>query len=134
MSYEIEGEQRNARSSSFFTTTATRTDRAIRNTAQKYISKIRTNDVETAIGNKPLTAAALAAAAGFAVGGGRVSGPGMVILALFACEDARNLAINLSRRDVPPNRDVRHLHSGILRPSENRCFVGKQRVELFCCV
>src|ERR1700722_9793693 len=95
MSFEIEGEQNNARSSSFAAIAAKRTDSAIRNTARKYISTIGTNDVEAAIRNKPLTAAGLAAAAGFVVGGGMASGPGLVILALLARKAAREIAINL---------------------------------------
>ena len=95
MASEIEGEQKNAESSSFAALAAKKTDSAIRNTAQKYISRIGTKDVETAIRNKPLTAAALAAAAGFVVGGGMASRPGLVILALLARKAARETAINL---------------------------------------
>jgi len=95
MSFAIEGEQNNARSSSLAAIAAKRTDRAIRNTAQKYISTIATNNSETAIRNKPLIAAALAAAAGFVVGGGLASGAGLVILALLARKTAQDIAINL---------------------------------------
>jgi len=95
MSFAIEGEQNNARSSSLAAIAAKRTDRAIRNTAQKYINTIATNNAETAIRNKPLIAAALAAAAGFVVGGGLASGAGLVILALLARKTAQNIAINL---------------------------------------
>jgi ElaB/YqjD/DUF883 family membrane-anchored ribosome-binding protein len=92
---ETESEQKTAESSKFGAEAAKKTDSAIRNTAQKYISRTGTKEVETAIRNKPLAAAALAAAAGFVVGGGMASRPGLVILALLARKAARETAINL---------------------------------------
>jgi hypothetical protein len=96
MASEPESDQKTAQSSGFAAEAAKKTDRAISNTAQKYISRTRTKEVETAIRNKPLAATALAAAAGFIVGGGMASRPGLLILALLGRKAAREIAINFA--------------------------------------
>jgi ElaB/YqjD/DUF883 family membrane-anchored ribosome-binding protein len=96
MASEPESEQKTAQSSGFAAEAAKKTDSAISNTAQKYISRTRTKEVETAIRNKPLAATALAAAAGFIVGGGMASRPGLLILALLGRKAAREIAINFA--------------------------------------
>jgi ElaB/YqjD/DUF883 family membrane-anchored ribosome-binding protein len=98
MASEPESEQKTAQSSGFAAEAAKKTDSAISNTAQKYISRTRTKEVETAIRNKPLAATALAAAAGFIVGGGMASRPGLLILALLGRKAAREIAITLPAR------------------------------------
>jgi hypothetical protein len=85
-----DGEQETSKSSTF----ANKTDSAIRNTAQKYIGRGGAKEIETTIRNKPLAATAIAAAAGFIVGGGMASRPGLVILSLLGRKAARETATN----------------------------------------
>jgi hypothetical protein len=73
---------------------ATKTDSAIRSTAEKYISRAKTKEVEATIRENPLTAIALAAAVGFVVGGGMASRPGLLILALLGRKAAQEIALN----------------------------------------
>jgi hypothetical protein len=68
-------------------------DRALRDTAQKFIDRaempVDLKKVEQHIHDQPFRAAAIAAAAGFVVGGGLVTRPGVALLALFARIAAR---------------------------------------------
>ena len=57
--------------------------------------------MDTTIPNQPLAAMAIAAAAGFVVGGGMASRPGLVILALLGRKAARETAANFIGRIVP---------------------------------
>jgi ElaB/YqjD/DUF883 family membrane-anchored ribosome-binding protein len=74
-------------------------DRALRDTAQKYIDrtgiKVDLNKVEQRIRDKPLPSAAIAAAAGFVIGGGLITRPGMALVALFGRRAARETAANV---------------------------------------
>lgn len=71
-------------------------DRALRDTAQKYIDrtgiKVDLKTVEQRIRDKPLPSAAIAAAAGFIVGGGLITRPGLALVALFGRTAARDTA------------------------------------------
>jgi hypothetical protein len=76
MASESESEQKIGESSSTFVDEAARkTDSAIRNTAQKYIGRRGTREVEITIRNKPLTVVASATVVGFVAGGGMASRP-----------------------------------------------------------
>jgi hypothetical protein len=95
MASEFESEQKIGEASSTFVDEAARkTDSAIRNTAQKYIGRGGAREVETTIRDKPVAAMAIAAAAGFVVGGGMASRPGSVILALLGRKAVRETAAN----------------------------------------
>jgi ElaB/YqjD/DUF883 family membrane-anchored ribosome-binding protein len=94
MASESENEEKTVESSRLVLGAATRTDSAIRTTAEKYISRAKTTEVVTTIRENPLTAIALAAAAGFVVGGGMASRPGLLILALLGRKAAQEIAIN----------------------------------------
>ncbi|SRR5712692_4796057 len=78
---------------------AEKTDRAIVNTAQKYLNRrgveLDLRKLERTIREKPLSAAAIAATAGFIVGGGLATRPGIAILVLFGRIAARETAVNL---------------------------------------
>src|SRR5258708_7288744 len=79
--------------------TADRADKAIRNTADRYLKRFRMNldleQVERWIREKPLSSAGIAAAAGFIVGGGLVTRPGVAILAVLGRSAARDSVRNL---------------------------------------
>jgi ElaB/YqjD/DUF883 family membrane-anchored ribosome-binding protein len=85
--------------------TAKKADTAIRDTAQTYITKagmkLDLKQVEAKIGDKPIPALAIAAAAGFIVGGGLATRIGVAILALFgrkaASETAGNFVTGMTR-------------------------------------
>jgi len=78
---------------------AEKTDRAIVDTAQKYLRRrgvdFDLRQVEKTIREKPLSAAALAATAGFIVGGGLATRPGLAMLLLFGRMAARETAVDL---------------------------------------
>jgi ElaB/YqjD/DUF883 family membrane-anchored ribosome-binding protein len=82
-----------------------RTDNAIRDTARTYLGKFGVNldivRVETSIRERPLRFTAIAATAGFIVGGGMTTRPGVAILALFGrkvvTETAANLITGMAR-------------------------------------
>jgi ElaB/YqjD/DUF883 family membrane-anchored ribosome-binding protein len=76
---ESESEQKIGESSSTFVDEAARkTDSAIRNAGQKYVGRGVAREVETTIRDNPLVTMTIAAAAGFVVGGGMASPPGLV--------------------------------------------------------
>ena len=78
---------------------AEKADRAMVNTAQRYLSRrgvdFDLRQLEKTIRDKPLSAAALAATAGFIFGGGLATRPGLAMLMLFARMAAKETAVNL---------------------------------------
>jgi 1,4-dihydroxy-2-naphthoyl-CoA synthase len=82
-------------------------DGAIRDTAQKYLDrsgiKLDLQQIEKTIREKPLRSAAIAAGAGFVVGGGMVTRLGLATLALFGRQAARETATNFISRGLRPN-------------------------------
>jgi 1,4-dihydroxy-2-naphthoyl-CoA synthase len=87
--------------------TVSHADRAIRDTAQKYLDrsgiKIDLRQIEKSIREQPVRSAAIAVAAGFVVGGGMVTRLGMAALALFGRQAARETATNFISRGFPPS-------------------------------
>ena len=87
------------------TEAAKKADIAIRDTAQTYIAKagvkLDLKQLEAKIGDKPMPALAIAAAAGFIVGGGLATRVGVAVLALFgrkaASETAGNFVSGMTR-------------------------------------
>ena len=77
---------------------AEKTDRAIVDTAQRYLKRrgvdFDVRQLEKTIREKPLSAAALAATAGFIVGGGLATRPGLAMLFLFGRMAAKETAVN----------------------------------------
>jgi hypothetical protein len=77
---------------------AEKTDRAIVDTAQRYLRRqgveFDLRHLERTISEKPLPAAAIAATAGFIVGGGLATRPGLAMLMLFGRMAARETAVN----------------------------------------
>jgi ElaB/YqjD/DUF883 family membrane-anchored ribosome-binding protein len=71
---------------------------AIRDTAGTYLSKfgVSQDKLEVAIRERPVPCAAVAAAAGFVLGGGMATRPGLAILALFGRKAAKEVATNLT--------------------------------------
>ncbi len=82
-------------------------DGAIRDTAQKYLDrsgiKLDLQQIEKTIREKPLRSAAIAAGAGFVVGGGMVTRLGVATLALFGRQAARETATNFISKGLLPN-------------------------------
>ena len=78
---------------------AEKTDRAIVNTAQRYLRRsgidFDLRQLERTIREKPLSAAAIAASAGFIVGGGLATRPALALLVLFGRIAARETAVDL---------------------------------------
>lgn len=85
---------------------AMKADEAIRDTAQKYIDKaglkLDLKQVETKILRNPKPAIAIAAGAGFIVGGGMVTRLGLAMLALFGRQAARETATNFISGGLRP--------------------------------
>jgi ElaB/YqjD/DUF883 family membrane-anchored ribosome-binding protein len=92
MASETESEHRIDESSDPVAETSKKIDSAIKSTAQKYLSMTRAKELETTIRDQPLAAAAIAAVAGFVVGGGMASRPGVLIMALIGRKAARETA------------------------------------------
>jgi ElaB/YqjD/DUF883 family membrane-anchored ribosome-binding protein len=86
---------------------AKKADGAIRDTAQKYVDrsgiKFDLQQIEQTIREKPLPAVAIAAAAGFVVGGGMVTRLGLAMLTLFGRQAARETASNFIGGVIRPN-------------------------------
>jgi 1,4-dihydroxy-2-naphthoyl-CoA synthase len=86
---------------------ATKADGAIRDTAQKYLDrsgiKVDLHRIEESIRERPLPAVAIAAAAGFVVGGGMVTRLGLLTLTLSGRQAARETASNFISRGLLPN-------------------------------
>jgi 1,4-dihydroxy-2-naphthoyl-CoA synthase len=74
-------------------------DNAVRDTARTYLRKFGVNldleQIEKSIRDKPLPSVAIAAAAGFIIGGGMATRPAVAILALFVRKAAKETATNL---------------------------------------
>jgi ElaB/YqjD/DUF883 family membrane-anchored ribosome-binding protein len=85
---------------------AMKADEAIRDTAQKYIDKaglkLDLEHIETNIRRNPMPAVAIAAGAGFIVGGGMVTRLGLAMLTLFSRQAARETATNFIRGGLRP--------------------------------
>jgi ElaB/YqjD/DUF883 family membrane-anchored ribosome-binding protein len=77
-------------------------DRALRDTAQKYLdaagAKVELKDIEEKISIRPLFYFGIAAAAGFILGGGMAARPGVVLLGLIGRRAARQTATNAGRQ------------------------------------
>jgi ElaB/YqjD/DUF883 family membrane-anchored ribosome-binding protein len=77
---------------------AEKTDRAIVNTAQRYLNRrgvdFDLRRLEKTIRDKPLSAAAIAATAGFIFGGGLATRPGLAMLMLLGRMAAKETAVN----------------------------------------
>jgi|SRR5712664_3043205 len=78
---------------------AEKTDRAIVDTAQRYLRRrgvdFDVRQLEKTIREKPLSAAALAATLGFIVGGGLATRPGLAMLVLLGRMATRETAVDL---------------------------------------
>jgi ElaB/YqjD/DUF883 family membrane-anchored ribosome-binding protein len=94
-----EGERRMDESTNPTMDAAKKADRAVRDTARTYLEqfglKLDMEQLEKSIRDKPLPSAAIAAAAGFIIGGGLATRLAAPILALFAREAAKETATNL---------------------------------------
>jgi ElaB/YqjD/DUF883 family membrane-anchored ribosome-binding protein len=92
-----EDEREMSESSTPIKKVAEKTDRAIVNTAQRYLKRrgvdFDLRQLEKTIREKPLSAAALAATVGFIVGGGLATRPGLAMLILFGRMAAKETAV-----------------------------------------
>jgi ElaB/YqjD/DUF883 family membrane-anchored ribosome-binding protein len=74
-------------------------EKAVKDTAGRYLRSFGMNPdlakVEKWIRDRPLPSAAIAAAAGFIIGGGMASRPGVAMLALLGREAAKQAATNM---------------------------------------
>jgi ElaB/YqjD/DUF883 family membrane-anchored ribosome-binding protein len=106
MPTEHEGDQTFDESLTSVNKAARKADGAIRDTAQKYIDKaglkLDLKQVETNIRRNPMPAVAIAASAGFIVGGGMVTRLGLAMLTLFGRQAARETATNFIRGGLRP--------------------------------
>jgi ElaB/YqjD/DUF883 family membrane-anchored ribosome-binding protein len=98
MTLQNEGERSMGESMSPTMGAAKRADNAVRDTARTYLRKFGVNldleKIEKSIRDKPLPSAAIAAAAGFIIGGGLATRPAVAILALFGRKAAKETATN----------------------------------------
>jgi ElaB/YqjD/DUF883 family membrane-anchored ribosome-binding protein len=94
-----DGERRMNESTSTTMDAAKKADRAVRDTARTYLEKfgvrLDLEQIEKSIRDNPLPSAAIAAAAGFIIGGGLATRTAAPILALFARAAAQETATNL---------------------------------------
>jgi ElaB/YqjD/DUF883 family membrane-anchored ribosome-binding protein len=78
---------------------AKKADNAVRDTARTYLRRFGVNvdleQIERSIRDKPLRSAAIAAGAGFVIGGGMAIRPAVALLALFGRKAAKETATNL---------------------------------------
>jgi hypothetical protein len=78
--------------------TATRADKAVKDTASRYLRTFGFNldleQIEKSIRDRPLPSVAIAAAAGFIVGGGMAIRPAVAIFALLGSKVAKETATN----------------------------------------
>ena len=81
--------------------TAKKANRAIKDTARKYLDaaglKVDLDDIEKKIQDRPLFCLILAAGAGFVIGGGLATNMGMTLLGLFGRKAAVETATNFGR-------------------------------------
>ena len=98
MDFQNETGQTPDASSSSVGDTAKRADKALRDTAQRYLRstgvKVDLSKVEKSISEKPLSSAAIAAAAGFVIGGGLATRPGLAMLGFLGWRAAKLTAAN----------------------------------------
>ena len=77
-------------------------DRAMKDTAQKYLGaagiKVDLEVIESRIRGRPLFSLAIAAAAGFAIGGGMTTKIGLALLGLLGRKAATETATNFGRQ------------------------------------
>ena len=75
---------------------------AVKDTAQQYLDSARMGfdleDIEESIRDRPYYSLAIAASAGFLLGGGLATTPGIALLGLFGRKAARDTASNLGRQ------------------------------------
>jgi hypothetical protein len=85
---------------------AEKADEALRDTAERYLNRrgfeIDLRQFEKSIRERPLSSAAIAAGAGFIVGGGLATRPGIAMLLLFARIAARETAFNFVTGLIKP--------------------------------
>lgn len=78
---------------------AEKADRALQDTAQRFLKRrgvdFDLRQLQKTIRDKPLSAAAIAATAGFIVGGGLATRPAIALLFLFGRMAAKETAVNL---------------------------------------
>ena len=90
------------------TKVAEKADEALRDTAERYLNRrgfdIDLRRVENSIRDRPLSSAAIAAGAGFVVGGGLATRPGIAILILFARIAVREAAFDFVTGMMMPRR------------------------------
>ena len=98
MALQNEGERGMDESTSPVMDAAKKADNAVRDTARTYLRKFGVNldleNIEQSVRDKPLPSAAIAAAAGFIIGGGMATRPAVAILALLGRKAARETATN----------------------------------------
>jgi hypothetical protein len=99
MTLENESEHSIGESTSPVIDAAKRADNAVRDTARTCLRRFGINldleQMERSICDRPLRSAAIAAAAGFIIGGGMATRPAVAILALFVRKAAKETATNL---------------------------------------
>jgi ElaB/YqjD/DUF883 family membrane-anchored ribosome-binding protein len=99
MASEKESERDAEESMSSVAKAAKKADQALRDTAQGYLNRsgigLDLRQVEKSIRDKPLSASAIAAAAGFILGGGMAIRPAAAILVLLGRQAAKETATNL---------------------------------------
>ena len=98
MALQNEGERGMGESTSPVMDAAKKADNAVRDTACTYLGTFGVNldleKIEKSIRDKPLPSAAIAAGAGFIIGGGLATRPAVAILALFGRKAAKETATN----------------------------------------
>ena len=99
MTLENESDQSTDETTSPIMHATKRTDNALRDTARTYLRRFGINldivQIENSIRDRPLRSIAIAAAAGFIVGGGMATRPGVAILAMFGRTAVKETATNL---------------------------------------
>lgn len=80
---------------------ANTTNRAVRDTAQKYLDaagvKLNLADIEARVRERALLSVGIAAGVGFVLGGGLATRPGVILLGLFGRIAVRQAATNVGR-------------------------------------
>jgi len=89
-------------SAAFVAGAAKTANRAVRDTAQKYLNaagmKVDLEDIEERLRDRALFSLGIAAGAGFILGGGLATRPGVMLLGLFGRTAARQTATNVGRQ------------------------------------
>jgi ElaB/YqjD/DUF883 family membrane-anchored ribosome-binding protein len=83
-------------------------NRALRDTAQKYLNavgmKVDLSNVEGRLRERALLSVGIAAGVGFILGGGLATRPGVILLGLFGRSAARQMTTNTGRKLLPNAR------------------------------